>query len=296
MHCIFVSLSWTKLWCPYNKQFGTSRESSPFPPTGTRIVMSTIKNVSSWKLNKSEMAELNERVSKGESEQSIKRELQTKKAEASTQRIAAAQAVAGKSQAAAKAAPTKAKAKSVAAGAATAPPPDDATNKGYFREVEGDIQRILAEFGHDFPKEMPMAIQTGVNVATSATSGVQDPFCKTKGLAALNTHGVYRCSISIWWINALSSPTPGIPLSRRRVMDLSEYYFGSEGRPQFHTDRMLEIAVSKSDIQTDTPSGLQLISPEEVIHATLAGCSRCIQSLGFFGEGARWLSSLMFKL
>ena len=260
--------------------------------------MSTIKNASSWKLNKSEMAELNERVAKGESEQTVKRELQTKKAEASAQRIAAAQAVAGKAQSAAKAAPkAKATAKSVAAGEAKAPPPDDATNKGYFREVEGDIQRILAEFGPDFTKEMPMAIQTGGNVATSATSGVQDPFCKTKGLAALNTHGVYRCSISIWWINALSSPTPGIPLSRRRVMDLSEYYFGSEGRPQFHTDRMLEIAVSKSDIQTDTPSGLQLISPEEVIHATLAGCSRCIQSLGFFGGGPSWLSlSLMFKL
>lgn len=256
--------------------------------------MSTIKNVSSWKLNKSETAELNERVSKGESEQTVKRELQTKKAEASAQRIAAAQAVAGKAQAAAKAAP-KAKAKAVAAGAATAPPPDDATNKGYFREVEGDIQRILAEFGHDFPKEMPMAIQTGV--ATSATtSGVQDPFCQTKALAALNTHGVYRCSISIWWINPLSSPTPGIPLARKRVMDLSEYYFGAEGRPQFHTDRMLEIAVTKSDIQTDTPSGLQLISPEEVIHATLAGCSRCIQSLGFFGGDRSWLFSLMFKL
>ena len=138
---------------------------------------------------------------------------------------------------------------------------------------------------------MPMAIQTD---GDNDKSGVQDAFCQTKAMAALKAHGVYRCAISIWWLNTLSSPTPGVPLARRRVIDLSEYYFGAEGRPQFHTDRMLEIAVGKGDIQTDTPSGLQLISPEEVLHATLAGCSRCIQCLGsfeFFFSGGVGISS-----
>ena len=128
---------------------------------------------------------------------------------------------------------------------------------------------MLSVFGEDFRKESPLAI-TG---AADSTSGVQEPFDRSKAQTALSVHGCYRASISVWWINPLSSPTPGVPMSRRRVEDLTDFYFGTEGEPRFHSDRMLEVGVAKTDCDTDRPSGLQLVSPEEVLHATFCGCA-----------------------
>ena len=70
-------------------------------------------------------------------------------------------------------------------------------------------------------------------------------------------------------------------MSRRRVEDLAEFHYGATGEPRFHSDRMLELAVARSDCDTETPSGLQLVSPEEVLHCTFAGCARAIQTHGF---------------
>ena len=56
------------------------------------------KNVSSWRLNKAETAELEQRVAAGEDESKVKRELQEKKAQANEDRKAAAQAVSQKCQ------------------------------------------------------------------------------------------------------------------------------------------------------------------------------------------------------
>ena len=44
------------------------------------------KNVSSWRLNKAETAELEQRVAAGEDESKVKRELQEKKAQANEDR------------------------------------------------------------------------------------------------------------------------------------------------------------------------------------------------------------------
>ena len=70
-------------------------------------------------------------------------------------------------------------------------------------------------------------------------------------------------------------------MSRRRVEDLAEFYYGPEGEPRFHTDRMLEVGVAKNDCDTDRPSGLQIVSPEEVLHATFCGCAKAIKLLGY---------------
>eukprot|EP00435_Cladocopium_sp_Y103_P000049 s2839_g1.t1 len=251
--------------------------------------MTAVKNAASWKLNASEKAELAERVKNGEDETAVKRELQNKKAQASADRKAAAAAVAAKcalqaTKAAAGKGKAKAKSKAAAAPAAAAPSGaleedqlNNAANRAYYSLVLEDSQLVLSHFGgEDFRQQMPLVI-TG---AADATTGVQEPFVKSKAQAALSSHGVYRASISIWWVNPLASPTPGVPMSRRRVEDLAEFYYGSEGEPRFHTDRMIEVGVAKSDCDTDRPSGLQMVSPEEVLHATFCGCAKAIKFQG----------------
>ena len=136
---------------------------------------------------------------------------------------------------------------------------------------------ILQEFGGEsFRKELPLKI------SSESTSGVQEPFDQSKALQALEAHGCYRSSVSVWWLNALQSPTPGVPMSRRRVEDLMEFYYGPEGQPRFHSDRMIEVAVTSAEIACDVPTNLQVISPEEVLHATLAGCAQAVKFLGLF--------------
>ena len=63
-------------------------------------------------------------------------------------------------------------------------------------------------------------------------------------------------------------------------MDLAEFSFGKDGTPRFHSERMVEVAVSKSDVDTERPSNLQMVSPEEMVHACFAGCAKAIQILG----------------
>ena len=236
--------------------------------------------VSSWKLNAAEKKELEERVKGGEQEETVKRELQTKKAQANEDRKAAAQAVAQKCQLQQQP-KAKAKAKSAAAKAAPAPPGadeaalNDAANKAYYLQVLEDYQLVLTEMGGEaFRSELPLPI---ADVAGQAAGGVQDPFCRRKALQAISGQGVYRCSITIMWVNPMSSPTPGVPMSRRRVEDLSTYYFGTTGEPKYQTDRFVEVAISASDIDTEQPNNLQVISPEEILHATFAGCARAIK-------------------
>ena len=255
--------------------------------------------------------ELDDRVKNGEDETTVKRELQTKKAQASAERKAAAAAVAAKcalqsAQSAAAKAKAKANAKKSAKGAAAQTAPsgaamevqeeselNDAANKAYYCQVLEDCQLVLSEFGgEDFRKEMPLAITD----QGGATSGVQEPFNRSKALAALSAHGCYRASISIWWVNPLASPTPGVPMSRRRVEDLAEFYYGPEGEPKFHTERMIEVAIAKSDCDTDHPSGLQMVSPEELLHSTFCGCARAIKLLWLFRVKVKYKFTVIIVL
>ena len=247
--------------------------------------MAALKNVSSWRLNAAEKEELQRRVAAGEEEITVKRELQTLKAQASLDRKLAADAVANRCVAQAKqAAKAKARGKAAAKAAPAALQPDpqnqgdvDLINKEYYSQVQADLHRILAEFGVDFDQQMPQKISSDKDAAGNALGGVQEPYDKDKAKVALSSHGVYRCSVSAFWFNALCSPTPGVPMSRRRVEELCEFSYGPEGAPRFHTDRMVEVAINQDEVDTDRPSNLQMVSPEEVLHATLAGCVRAIE-------------------
>ena len=243
-----------------------------------------LKNVSSWRLNNAEKEELQRRVAAGEEEVTVKRELQTLKAQASLDRKLAADAVAKRCVAQQKqAAKAKAKGKAAAKAAPVALQPTqnqgdtDLINKEYYSQVQADLHRILAEFGSDFDQQMPQKISSDKDAAGNALGGVQEPYDKDKAKVALSSHGVYRCSVSAFWFNPLCSPTPGVPMSRRRVEELCEFSYGPEGAPRFHTDRMVEVAINQDEVDTDRPSNLQMVSPEEVLHATLAGCVRAIE-------------------
>eukprot|EP00435_Cladocopium_sp_Y103_P050067 s89_g15.t1 len=248
-----------------------------------------VKNISSWKLNKEEKATVAERVAAGEDELTVTRELQQRKAEASRDRKLAAEAVATRSaqNQQQKAAKAKAAPKPSEAAFESADVQEDATNKGYYEAVQVDGEIILKEYGKDFQKEAPLSI------AAAANSGVQDCYDKEKAAHAMAVHGVYRCSVSIWWLNLLSSATPSIPMSRKRVEDLCEFSYGPSGEAKFHTDRMVEVAISRGELQTDTPCSLQVISPEEILHATLAGTRESLDADSWKEKREKWRCILL---
>lgn len=238
-----------------------------------------IKNVSAWKLNKAEQRELESRVAGGESEQDVKRQLQQAKAEASLARKQSATAVAEKSQKQVQA--MQAKPKKRAAGGSFVPQTsehrtdselNDATNREYYALVQQDLETILNEFGSDLTKAAPLTIGAGVE------SGVQEVYCHVKAATSFSQHGVYRASVSAFWLNALSPSTPGIPMARKRAEDLSLYTYGPSFEPRFTTDRMIEIACSDSDL-TPVPNNLQMVSPEELLHSMLHACAAAIRLL-----------------
>ena len=96
-----------------------------FTQTSSHSMASGPKNISSWRLNAAEKEELEDRVKQGECEATVKRELQTKKAQASLDKKNAAAAVAQRCQVQQQqlAAKAKAKGKAVAAAKAAAASP-----------------------------------------------------------------------------------------------------------------------------------------------------------------------------
>ena len=131
-------------------------------------------------------------------------------------------------------------------------------------------QRIRAEFpGID--QEKPLSFKL------DGPTGVQDPYSMTNGSAALAQHGVYRCSVSIWAINILASPTPDIPMSMTRVKDMAEFFYSAG--PKFLTDKQVEVCAPTANLP-ESPSLLQMVSPEEIVHAMILGCAAAIGLLG----------------
>ena len=238
-----------------------------------------IKNVSAWRLNKAEQKVLETRIAAGEEEHDVKRELQQAKAEASLARKGSAKAVAEKSQKQLQNLQPKPKNRAApripqvpTENARTDQELNDATNREYYALVQQDMATILSEFGSDLTKAKPLAIGAGVE------SGVQEVYCHVKAITSFQQHGVYRASVSAFWLNALAPSTPGIPMARKRVVDLSLYTYGPSFEPRFATDRMIEIACSDTDL-TPVPGSLQMVSPEELLHSMLHACAAAIRPL-----------------
>lgn len=241
---------------------------------------SEITNISGWRLNKSEQKELDERVQKGEDKALVRKELQTKKAVACEERKRAAQAISAKpgstgprQKVSRKSAASSLPAAQSATAAATSG--KDPTNAAYYASVEADIQTILQEFP-GIELEMPLPLSQ--SESDRSKTGVQEPFNLTKAQNALGVHGVFRCSISLFWVQILASPTPGVPMSRRRVLDMAEFYYPN-GKPAFMTGRMVELLADKAAL-SDKPQNLQMLSPEELVHSLVASCAHAVRRLG----------------
>ena len=235
-----------------------------------------IPNVSSWRLNKAENDELKKRVETGEVEKDVKREIQRRKATACEQRKKAAAAIASKPESSAE--KTNKRKKSANASAAASLPAvaakSDPTNASYYAEVEADLQTILAEFP-GLENESPLPLSSTETDKT--LSGIQEPYNVEKGRHTLEMHHVYRCSIALWSLNLLGSATPGIPMSRRRVLEMASFYFPA-GKPAYMTGRMVEVYVDRNSLG-DRPKGLQMISPEEIVHSLIAAAAEAIRLL-----------------
>ena len=224
------------------------------------------KNVSAWRLNAAEKEEVASRKAAGEDEAAVKHEIRLRKAEANEARKRAAQAVVatvggaaapvGRGQTAAQ---SSAEAQTIGEGS---------VNHEYYQEVKAALQKILSEFP-GIEGQAPLPFNHGAGAA-----GVQDPYSKLNGAAALEAHGVCRCSVSLFALNLLSSPTPDIPMSARRVHDMTSFFYGSG--PKFLTDKQVEVCATSSTDLPETPSMLQMVSPEEIAHAMVFGCAGAI--------------------
>ena len=231
------------------------------------------KNVSSWKLNNAEKAELERRVAAGESRETVKYELQLAKARACEARKHSAAAVvqnvarppAGRAVAGA------------AAGASPEPSGKASPNHDYYAELQACQQTILKALpGLESERPLPLTGDSGA----AANQGVQDPFDPQKAAVALKNHSLYRCSVSLWSINLMASATPDIPMSMRRVKDLATFFYGEDGtKPSYMTGRQVEVMVSNAELPAQ-PEQLQMVSPEELAHAILVACAAAVKQLG----------------
>ena len=213
----------------------------------------------------------------GESEAEAKYSLQLAKALANESRKSAALAVATNASEASGGTAPRAKAK---AKAEPRPSPSavEGPNQGYYSELQACEQAILAEFP-GLELESPLPLHSAADFVDAAAAGVQDPFDAGKARVALSLHGVYRCSVSLWSLNTKASPTPDIPMSMRRVSDMASYFYGEDGsKPAFMTGKQIEVMAC--DANSVAASRLQMVSPEELAHSMIIGCSNALKLLG----------------
>ena len=98
--------------------------------------------------------------------------------------------------------------------------PIEGPNKEYLSEVQDDINVIMRHkaFKH-IAQEEPLPI------TKDAACGIQEPFNSGQCVTALDQRGTYMCGFNFFWLDLLRSPSPGIPLSRRRVKELGDWMF-----------------------------------------------------------------------
>ena len=103
---------------------------------------------------------------------------------------------------------------------------------------------------------------------------------------ALSKEGLYRCAGNFFWLDMFTSPTPGVPLSEARVLELGAAVF--ENGPK-HVGWSFHVAVESADLDVLGRKGsLFRISPEEAAHALLFTIANAIAQPAPDSELARW--------
>ena len=103
---------------------------------------------------------------------------------------------------------------------------------------------------------------------------------------ALSREHVYRCAGNFFWLDMFTSPTPGVPLSEARVLELGTTVF--ENGPK-HVGWSFHIAADSAELDVLGRKGsLFRISPEEAAHALLFTIANAITAGAADTELERW--------
>ena len=111
----------------------------------------------------------------------------------------------------------------------------------------------------------------------------QAVFCQQEARIALQKEGAYRSAINLFWLDPFGSPTPTVPLSKKRVEELGSFAF-PDYKPAHLADSFC-VGVEAADIDLHALKGnWPPVSPEEMHHCILFTLAAAIDS-GKAGEG-----------
>jgi len=85
---------------------------------------------------------------------------------------------------------------------------------------------------------------------------------------ALHEGKCYRAAINLFWVDILSSVTPGVPMNLRRALEYGNFLFDGPEGPK-HTKFPVMIPVDVPEDLPKTTGNWKQISPEELVHAFL---------------------------
>ena len=166
--------------------------------------------------------------------------------------------------------------------------PSAGANKDYFSQVQVDIETI---FGVDafanIMDQKPLPVTSQAN----AQCGVQAPFSANQCETALRRQGTYISGFNLFWISPVHSSQPGIPLSRKRVQELSTYLFSEGPKP---LTWLMTVVVPTHDANVLNLAGtLRMVSPEEMLHAVLLALADDIRAGADRATLRKWKSALL---
>ena len=102
-------------------------------------------------------------------------------------------------------------------------------------------------------------------------------FCSDDAKIALGKEGCYRSSFNLFWLDAFGSPTPTVPLSKKRTEELGTFAF--PGYKPVHLADSFCVGVTAPDIDLNALKGSwPPVSPEEMHHCVLFTLAAAIDS------------------
>ena len=102
-------------------------------------------------------------------------------------------------------------------------------------------------------------------------------FCSDDAKIALGKEGCYRSSCNLFWLDAFGSPTPTVPLSKKRIEELGAFAF-PDYKPVHLADSFC-VGVTAPDIDLNASKGSwPPVSPEEMHHCVLFTLAAAIDS------------------
>lgn len=108
----------------------------------------------------------------------------------------------------------------------------------------------------------------------------QEPFNAEQCSIALAGNSAYIAGINIFWLNILSSLTPGVPLDRLRVGALSKFLWPESAKfqPAFIL-QLISVVLPEPGFDVLSHKGsLVLCSPEELVHAAIMAAAEAIRT------------------